>query len=39
MEVFSFFPPINITEEGKWLLAVIFFEAANSVFNITEKKQ
>ena len=27
-------PPINLSEEGKWLLAVTSFEATNSVFNI-----
>ena len=25
--------PINLVEEGKWLLAASSFEAANSVFN------
>ena len=34
---FSFSPPINLVEEGKWLLAVISFEATNSVFNITNE--
>ena len=37
METLSFNPPINLVEEGKWLLAVTFFEATNSVFNITDK--
>ena len=37
MENFSFDPPINLVEEGKWLLAVTFFEATNSVFNITDE--
>ena len=37
METFSFSPPINLFEEGKWLLAVTFFEATNSVFNITDE--
>ena len=32
---FSFNPPINLVEEGKWLLAVTFFDCTNSVFNIT----
>ena len=36
METFSFSPPI-ILVEGKWLLAVIFFEATNSVSNITNE--
>ena len=34
METFSFSPPINLVEEGKWLIAVTSFEATNSVFNI-----
>ena len=29
---------MNISEEDKWLLAVTFFEATNSVFNITDEK-
>ena len=37
MEIFSFSPPINQVEEGKWLLAVTSFEATNSVFNITDE--
>ena len=35
LETFSFNPPINLLEEGKWLLAVTSFECTNSVFNIT----
>ena len=35
MQTFSFNPPINLLEEGKWLLAVSSFECTNSVFNIT----
>ena len=35
IETFSFKPPINMAEEGKWLLAVSRFEATNSVFDIT----
>ena len=35
MKTFSFNPPINLVEEGKWLLAVSLFECINSVFNIT----
>ena len=35
MENTSFSRPINLSEEGKWLLAVTSFEATNSVFNIT----
>ena len=37
MQTFSFNPPINFTEEGKWVIAVISFEATNSVFNITDE--
>ena len=36
-ESFSFNPPINLVQEGKWLLAVPSFEATNSVFNIANK--
>ena len=35
-QTFSFNPPINSTEEDKWLLAVSSFECTNSVFNITD---
>ena len=37
MQTFSFSPPINLTEDGKWLLAVTSFEATNSVFKITNE--
>ena len=37
METFSFNPPINLVEEGKWLLGVTFFEATNSFFNLTDE--
>ena len=37
MQTFSFNPPINLFEEGKWLLAVSSFECTNSVFNITNE--
>ena len=37
MQTFSFHPPINLVEEGKWLLAVNSFECTNSVFNITNE--
>ena len=37
MQTFSFNPPINLLEEGKWLLAVSSFECTNSVFNITDE--
>ena len=31
MPTFSFCPPIILSEEGKWLLAVTNFEATNSI--------
>ena len=37
MQTFSFSPPINLIEEGKWLLGVTSFECTNSVFNITDE--
>ena len=37
MQTFSFNPPINLVEEGKWLMAVSSFECTNSVFNITNE--
>ena len=37
MQTFSFNPPINLVEEGKWLLAVSSFECTISVFNITNE--
>ena len=37
MQTFSFSPPIKISEEGKWSLAVTSIEATNSVFNITKE--
>ena len=37
MQSFSFNPPINLVEEGKWLLGVSSFECTNSVFNITNE--
>ena len=36
-QTFSFNPPINLVEEGKWLLAVSSLECTNSVFNITNE--
>ena len=36
-QTFSFNPPINLIEEGKWLLAVSSFECTNSVFKITDE--
>ena len=38
-QTFSFSPPINLLEEGKWLLAVSSFECTNSVFNITNENK
>ena len=37
MQTFSFSPPTNLVEERKWLLAVLSFEATNSVFKITDE--
>ena len=37
MQTFSFSLPINLVEEGKWLLPVSSFECTNSVFNLTDK--
>ena len=37
MQSFSFNPPINLVEEGKWLLGVTSLECTNSVFNITNE--
>ena len=37
MQTFSFNPPINLVEEGKWLLGVSSFECTNFVFNITNE--
>ena len=37
MQFFLFNPPINLAEEGKWLLVVTSFECTNSVFNITKE--
>ena len=37
MQTVLFNPPINLVEEGKWLLAVSWFEYTNSVFNITNE--
>ena len=39
MEKFSFNPPINLVEEGKWLLAVSSFETTNSVFKIMNENK
>ena len=37
MQIYLFNPPINLVEEGKWLLAVGSFECTNSVFNINNE--
>ena len=37
MQSFSFQPPINLVEEGMWLMAVSLFDCTNSVFNITNE--
>ena len=37
MQTFSFNPPINLVEEGNWLMAVSLFDCTNSVFNITNE--
>ena len=37
MQTFSFNPPINLVEEGKWLMAVSSLECTNFVFNITDE--
>ena len=36
-QTFLFNPPINLVEEGKWLIAVSSFGCTNSVFNITDE--
>ena len=36
-QTFSFNPPINLVEEGKWLLGVTSLECTKSVFNITNE--
>ena len=35
--MFSFNPLSNLFGKGKWILAVTFFEATNSGFNITNE--
>ena len=39
MQTFSFNPPINLLEEGKWLLAVSSFDCTNSVYNTTNENK
>ena len=34
MQTFSFSPPINLIEEGKWRVGLTSFECTNSVFII-----
>ena len=34
MQTFPFNPPINLVEEGKWLLGLSSLECTNSVVNI-----
>ena len=36
-QTFSFNPPINLLDEGKWLMAVSLFDCTSSVFNITNE--
>ena len=36
-QTFLFSPPINLVEEGKWLLGVTLFECTNFLFNITNE--
>ena len=37
METFSFYPPLSLVEQEKWVLAVTSFEATTSVVNITHE--
>ena len=37
MQTFLFNPPINLVEEGKWLMAVSLLDCTISVFNITNE--
>ena len=37
IQTFSFNPPINLVEEGKWLMAISLFDCTNSVYNITNE--
>ena len=38
MQTFLLNPPINLLEEGRWLLGLSSLECTNSVFNITNEK-
>ena len=35
---FSCNPPINLVEEGRWVIGVTYLECTNSVFHITNEK-
>ena len=37
MQTFSFSPPLNLVEEGEWLLAVSSFDCTKSVLNVTNE--
>ena len=37
MQTFLFNPPINLDEEGNWLMAVSSLECTNSVFKISNE--
>ena len=37
LQTFSFDPPLNLIEEGKWLMAVSLFDCTNTVFNVTNE--
>ena len=37
MQTFSFNPPINLIEGGKWLLGVTSIERTNFVFNVNNE--
>ena len=39
MQTFSFNPPKDLLEEGKWLLAISSLECTNSAFNITNENK
>ena len=39
MESLSINPPIDLSQEGKWLIAVTSFEKTNFVFNIIDKNK
>ena len=39
MQNFSFSPPVNLVEEGNWLLAVGSLGCTKSVLNITDENK